>query len=884
MKRSLVLTTVASMLMITSCKLSKKTIEPGITINLDTLEITDRKVDLSYRAEKTKFFDLIHTKLDVKFDWEKQYLYGKAWLDLKPYFFETNKLVLDAKGFDINEVALQVDGERKQLTYKYDGKQIKVELGNTYTRKDTIQLFVEYTAKPNELKAGGSQAISSDKGLYFINPLGNQNKPQQIWTQGETEASSCWFPTLDSPNQKTTQEISITVEDRFKTLSNGVLTLSLENGDGTRTDIWEQKKPHAPYLFMMAVGEFAKQSETLWDTLDISYYVEPEYEKDAKEIFNHTPEMIDFFSEKFGVVYPWDKYAQVIVRDYVSGAMENTSASIFGEFVQKTHREMIDGQNDDIVAHELSHHWFGDLVTSESWSNLPLNEAFATYSEYLWREHKYGRMDADHHLEGDVDAYLGEYKTGKVVDLIRFQYEDKEDMFDSHSYAKGGVILHMLRSYMGDEAFFEGLRNYLQSRAYKPAEAHHLRLAFEEVTGEDMNWFFNQWFYDNGHPILEIDYEWDANTKEQKVKVMQMQNTKEYPIYKLPIEIDLYVGGKVQKEKVVIDSVQKEFVFQLDQEPNLVNVDAQKMLLAEITDNMPLEWRLYQLNHAPLYRDKIEGLTAAMKYVKKDSAALEATFNAMNHPYDVIRHVAIEFDADAKLASIGGERLLKKLVEFVEKDQSPSVRSQAIFDLAEYYPKEVDQKVFKNQVEKDSSYLVIADALDALYIVDEKEGVKTARGLKSESSSKVKNRVMSILAEVGDKKDYDFFMTANLSMKGFSRMTYMTYFSQYLIKTDSRKLIQQSLPIFEDEAADDITWFRKYYAIIGMKNMKESLQEKNRKLNKEIAKLQEGNTGESASGYQAEIDQNQLVIDDIEQVFVRLRKSESNKKVKQFLD
>ncbi|MBA3899620.1 MAG: M1 family metallopeptidase, partial [Bacteroidetes bacterium] len=392
----------------------------------------------TYNESRKRIHDLVHTKLEVKFDYEQAYLHGNATLTLTPYFYPTETLELDAKGMDILEVSLiNKEKNHKELTYHYNEELLKIELDKTYLRNDTFQVYIKYIAKPDERLEKGSSAITSDKGLYFINPDGKDpNKPIQIWTQGETESNSVWFPTIDSPNERMSQELYITVPEQYVTLSNGLLVFSMENADSTRTDYWKQDLPHTPYLTMMAIGDYAIVKDK-WRSLDVNYYIEKEFEPYARDIFGNTPEMLEFYSKLLGVNYPWDKYHQVIVRDYVSGAMENTGAVIYGEFMNKTSRELLDGDNESIIAHELFHHWFGDLVTCESWANLPLNEAFATYGEYLWIEYKYGRDAADSHLQGNLNQYLSEAKS-KQVDMIRFDYEDKEDMFDSHSYAKGG--------------------------------------------------------------------------------------------------------------------------------------------------------------------------------------------------------------------------------------------------------------------------------------------------------------------------------------------------------------------------------------------------------------------------------------------------------------
>ncbi|WP_262920674.1 M1 family metallopeptidase [Hymenobacter sp. 5516J-16] len=323
----------------------------------------------------TILHDLVDTKLDVRFDWAKQWLLGTATLTLHPHFYPQNQLVLDAKGFDVKSVEL-LNGVKKgrDLKYSYDKKKLTITLDRQYPRTEQYQVRIQYVAKPNELPKGGSEAITEDKGLYFINPLGtNKDKPRQVWTQGETEGSSCWFPTIDKPNQRMTQEISLTVENGFKTLSNGLLVSSRRNSDGTRTDVWKQNLPHAPYLTMLAAGNFAVVTDT-WRGKPIEYYVDPPYQYTAKQVFGNTPEMLDFFSKKLGVDYPWEKYAQVAVHDFVSGAMENTSASTFQQqLVQFNSRELADisYEPESVIAHELFHQWFGDYVTTESWSNLP---------------------------------------------------------------------------------------------------------------------------------------------------------------------------------------------------------------------------------------------------------------------------------------------------------------------------------------------------------------------------------------------------------------------------------------------------------------------------------------------------------------------------------
>src|SRR6186713_1500192 len=346
----------------------------------------------NYRASATKFNDLIDTRLDVKFDYAKSYLYGKAWITLKPHFYATDTLRLDAKGMDIHQVAIVKASGNVPLKYEYDGMSLTIHLDRVYSNADKYIIYIDYTSKPNELKTQGSAAITDARGLYFINPKGeDKEKPIQIWTQGETEANSAWMPTIDKPNQKTTEEIYMTVPAKYVTLSNGLLVGQKNNKDGTRTDYWKMDLPHSPYLFFMGVGDFAIVKDK-YKAMDVDYYVEKKYESVARKIFGNTPEMIGFYEKILGVPYQWPKYAQIVGRDYVSGAMENTTATLHQESAYQNARQLTDGNGwEETIAHELFHQWFGDLVTAESWSNLTLNESFANYSETLWDEYKYGK-------------------------------------------------------------------------------------------------------------------------------------------------------------------------------------------------------------------------------------------------------------------------------------------------------------------------------------------------------------------------------------------------------------------------------------------------------------------------------------------------------------
>jgi len=623
----------AASLFFVACATKKVTLDP-VTVNENAFGAT------IYHGSYSKDIDIIHTRLDLRLDWDSTFVIGKAYIDAKPYFYPSDKIVLNAKGFRINRVGLIRDVDSLPLKYTYDNKLITIKLDKTYKKDQKFTVFIDYVAMPNKLKIGTDIPSAAERGFNFINPNGSDlKKPQQFWTQGETENNSTWFPTIDGPQEKMTQEISLTVAKKFTTLSNGSLDFSMDNGDGTRTDIWRQDEPHSTYLTMVAGGEFTVVKDK-WEDKEVNYYMEPAFAGNAKLIFGKTPEMISFFSKKLGYEFPWEKYSQIVVRDFNDGAMENTTATVFFERMNMSKGEYLDENHEDIISHELFHHWFGDLVTAESWSNLPLNESFATYGEYLWNEYKYGRDYADFNGWNDQNAYLKSDRTGR--DVIRFDYADREHMFDVVSYQKGGRILHMLRKTVGDDAFFKALNLYLNRYAFKTAEIHDLRLVFEEVTGQDLNWFFNQWFLASGHPVLNITTSYDASARKTLVTVKQEQQLAKVAVYRLPFAIDIYMNGKAERHEVVLDKQSEIFSFDTPSEPQLVNVDADKYLLAEKTERKSIEQYAFQYKHAPLFADRFEAINALQR-IKGDKLARQTVMSALKDQSWRIRLMAVNF-------------------------------------------------------------------------------------------------------------------------------------------------------------------------------------------------------------------------------------------------
>ena len=704
-----------------------------------------------YRKERDKINNLVHTKLKVSFNFDQKELNGEEWLTLKPHFYPTKQVVLDAKAMLIHTVSL--DG--KNLDFTYDGRHLSINFENEYTKDELYTIYIKYTARPEKVKEKGSAAISSAKGLYFINPTGLEpNKPTQIWTQGETEASSCWFPTIDSPNQKTSQEIYITVPNRFKTLSNGSL-ISQEVKGANRTDYWKFDQKHAPYLFFMGIGEY-KVIEDVYKNIPVNYYVEKKYASLAREIFGLTPEMIGFFENKLGVSYPWNKYSQIVARDYVSGAMENTTAVIHGESAYQLKGQLIDeNRQENTIAHEIFHHWFGNLVTTESWSNLALNESFANYSQYLWREYKYGKTDADAHLFENIKPYLSD-PSNHEKKLVRYYYNDKEDMFDLVSYNKGGAILHMLRKYLGDNAFFSGLKKYLNTYQYKSAEVSQLRLALEEVSGKDLQWFFNQWFFGSGHPNIQVSYDYNSLEKTVTVNFVQTQNN----VFKFPMAIDIFENGTKTRHHVFVDGRDSSFKFIFkSKSPNLIQVNADGVLLAEFSENKVLSDYIFQLKNADNYLHKREALLKVAE--KQDQKqAFNAINEVLNDKFYKIRILALEqINLINKWSKKSAINTIKQLAT---NDPKTLVQASAIETLGKLTDPEL-RPVFLKALNSES-FSVVGKALVAMYYVDKEYAVKKSKQLPVE----VKNIIATPLTRIyiEEKDDSEMAFIANNVLAG----------------------------------------------------------------------------------------------------------------------
>ncbi|HTA81648.1 MAG TPA: M1 family metallopeptidase [Bacteroidia bacterium] len=815
-------------------------------LNLDSIAaVTPQKVSpdtavkvafQNYQASAPIINQLVHTKLEVSFDWKKKYLYGKATITLKPYFYSVDTLVLDAKGLELHEVSMVNGKEKMPLKYTYVDKQIHINLGRQYKKGEEYIVFIDYTSKPEELKdeQGGSAAITSHKGLFFINANdSDKTKPREVWTQGETEDNSCWFPTIDKPDQRMTEEIYMTIENDFKTLSNGALVSSVVNKDGTRTDHWSMNLNIPPYLVMMAAGPFAVVHDS-WHGKDVDYFVDKKYEPYAKDIFGNTPEMIDFFSRVLKFPYPWNKYDQVVAHDYVSGAMENTTATLLGEFLQHTRRELIDNKFDnaeDDISHELFHHWFGDLVTCESWSNLTVNESFANYSEYLWRQYKYGADEADELLQKNAGEYIN--NTPNQHNLVDFYYKDREDMFDLISYNKGGCILHMLRSVIGDSAFFDALHLYLETNKFSPAEATQLRLAFEKTTGQDLNWFFNEWYYNKGYPQFDIKHSYDASKQQVTVEVNQMQDLTENALYEMPVYIDVYYNGTRDSHRVTISKNKDKFVFNCSVKPDWVDFDSQKMLLCVKNEDVHTDERIFEYNHATKYLARYEALRSLSTKLSK-TGVRQVMISALHDRYWYLRRYAINKLSDDTLPDFKNE-----LKNMAVGDSSSLVRATAIGVLAKNFSSDGSLMSIFHKALNDSSYTVESDGLSAIAKANKAEAMKDAGQMEKSDETDLLLGIADLYSHYGSDSNSEFFVSLAGKVTGFEpQIYYVAIYGQFLKLCNNDENINKGIDILGGIYQHSTNKIAKFYARSSLQQIVAWYEDRDGTVNEKITEMQ----------------------------------------------
>jgi aminopeptidase N len=603
-----------------------------------------------------KEFHAEHIKIELKVDLEKKQIAGACTTKLLPLREGLKAIHLDACEMRISGVSL--DGGK--AAYEHDGKVLTVTLPEPF-KVASHELKVDYSTQPRH-------------GVYFVSPDEKfPDKPTQAWTQGEPEFSRYWYPCHDHPNDKATSETIITVPEGNVVVSNGRLVSKNEAGGeaGWVTFHWREEVPHSAYLNSFVAGKF-ELIEDKAEGVPLQYYFPESKRADAPRLFGQTPEMLRVFESLTNVKYPYEKYAQVTVHDFMVGGMENVSATTLvdtrfpdarseEDFAARYSRP--DRNHIELVAHELAHMWFGDLVTQKHWSHLWLSEGFATYLQALYTERKDGQEELRHDMLAKAETYFEEDETMYRRAIVDNVYVFADDLFDAYAYEKGAWMIHQLRYILGDSVFFKATGEFLHRYASANADTHDYMKVLEEMSGLSLEGYFDQAFYKAGHPEFEVSFSWDDGTRTAEVAVRQTQQLDELtPVFSLPCELAFYVGapGAASRlsRRIQLRAQEERFHFELPGKPGIVEFDPEEWLLKKVKFEKPLSMLLAQLREshdASSRRRAAEGLSK----FKSDPGVVEALEKSAKEDGE---HYSVRSEAAKSLGKIGGRQALEALM------------------------------------------------------------------------------------------------------------------------------------------------------------------------------------------------------------------------------
>jgi aminopeptidase N len=651
---------------------------------------------------------------------------------------------LDAMEFEVSKVTLTPEGQGAvPASFNHDGKKLVIDLPATWPAEKAGTLTISY--KVREPRAG----------LHFFGPTPSEpDVPLTVWSQGESETNRYWIPCFDHPNQRQTTEMVVTVADGFDAVSNGKLLEKKQNDDKTITFHWLQDKPHVAYLITLVVGKFDVVQED-WEGIPVLYYVPKGRQSDVARSFGRTRDMLTFFSDRFGIKYPWDKYAQVVCEQY-GGGMENTSATTLTDRALHDERSMLDSNSDGLISHELAHQWWGDLVTCRDWAHIWLNEGFASYAEVLWAEHHDGPEEGAYNLIQKSRPAISGSKDRPVVDR---RYPNSGSMFDSRAYPKGAWVLHMLRRRLGDDMFFKGLQQYGKDFILQCADTNDFRRTLERVSGRNLELFFYDWTERPGNPVLNISTDYQPDSKQARISVKQTQAGE---AFQFPLKILFIVAGQpIISEQEITDKEQVVYA-SLPGRPTMVCIDPDQTLLAEIEETKGRGLWVEQLSKAD-----VAGRVRAAQYLGKTK--LPADREALAKALETEKFWGVQAEIAAALSQSGGDACRDALIAGL-KHAHPKVRRACAEELAKFPRDETAIHALKAVLDKgDPSYFVEAAALRSYAQLQAPDAVKVLTPWLDKTSYAETLRTAA-LTGLGDSQDFSAFDTlAEWTKKGKPR-------------------------------------------------------------------------------------------------------------------
>jgi aminopeptidase N len=682
---------------------------------------------------RTRRWDLRHTRLQVRFDWKERKVFGVETLDLAALGDGTRSVELDAADMVIREVRA---GGGSPLTHRLEGERLSIDLPQPASKGQELALTIRYEATPKE-------------GIYFVGPSTEYPERQQIWSQGEPIENRHWFPTWDAPDDKATSEMMATVPADMTAVSNGQLVgVTTDSTAGTRTFHWREEQPHSTYLISLVVGYLEEHREP-GQGVPILYYV-PRGEGDkVRPTFEKTADMVRFFGERLGYPYPWEKYAQTIALDFKWGGMENVSATTMTEWILQDERSRLDGDSEEIIAHELAHQWFGDLLTCRDWSEIWLNEGFATFFAAVYREH----------VRGEDEYLLAVRRMGRgyVSGTRRYRrpivtrvYEKPISVFDFHAYPKGGAVLHMLRRRLGEDAFWRGMHEYVWKYRFQNVHTYDFMRCMEEASGQSLAEFFQQWVYSPGHPEFQVSWSWDDAARMAKLQVRQAQKTEDgTPVFHVSLKL-LFEGpwGREEQDVEVQEAV-TELQFKLPGRPEMVLFDSRHAVLKSLEfTKTAAEWT-YQSEHGPDAAHRLDAVEALEKSAGEDDAR-EALTRVLRTDRVIDLRAAAARALGASKRGEAGTALEEALA-----DKDARVRSAALDALRSLAVEATPMATARRLAETDPSYQVRTAALRLVA----KRDPKAARPLLLKALAvpslrdRIRSTALELLADADDPAD-----------------------------------------------------------------------------------------------------------------------------------
>ncbi|MCH2374164.1 MAG: HEAT repeat domain-containing protein [Planctomycetes bacterium] len=650
-------------------------------------------------------FDFRHIKVRCEFDWGAESVVGEVTHSATVLRGGTRGVRLDAVDLDVGSVRLAGGGE---LSFENFEDYLQIDFGRPFAAGEAVEFTVSYSARPK-------------KGVYFKKPTEHYpDTPMQLWSQGEAVEARHWIPCFDHPSDRITSEIIATVPGTLKLISNGRLLSEKAQGKKA-TYHWLQDKSHVTYLITVVAGEFATWTGEA-DGVSMTGYVPRHYADRAARSFDLTPDMMHFFNEKIGYRYPWDRYDQLCVYEYPYGGMENTTATTLTQRTLHDERAALDVSSSGLVAHELVHQWFGDLVTCKDWGDIWLNESFATFFDNYYHEHHLGWEEALFARKDLADRYMDEDRNEYRRPLAVRRYSEPSDVFDRHAYPKGARIVNMLRYVLGDERFLAGIKHYLQRNQFRSVETADLRVAMEEATGQSLRWFFDQWIYAGGHPEFKITKKWDEENKTQQITVRQKQKVDDLtPLFNMPVVIELTTPAGTKTHRVRVTKREETFSFPVSDKPRMVRFDPGDWILKEVEFKKSRAELIYQLKHDSDMMGRLRAATDIEKFVDQKSVVDELLGRLEKEPFWGVRIEIVKTLAKAK-----GEHVADALIKRFAREPKSRVRRQIVKSVAEVGGKET-VPFLRRAVADDRSYFVIADALREIGDLLEGEALSDAR-------------------------------------------------------------------------------------------------------------------------------------------------------------